>query len=84
MLKKLCSVKLTIPSQSIKIDKHKRTLRIPCLKLQLEYHFRNDFEKIHQIELDDIYAYVSLEVKEKEEKEVFSSIGIELNTTGGI
>jgi len=77
-LKKISSVKLTVPSQAIKFEEGK--IKIPCLKMQVD--FSKDVEKINQIELDDTYAYVSCTVKEEKQKECDRWIGIDLNTTG--
>jgi putative transposase len=77
-LKKISSVKLTLPSQSIKLDKNK--IRISCLKLEL--NFEKETSKIHQIELDEEYAYVSYLVKEENGTVPKSWIGVDLNATG--
>lgn len=77
-LKKISSVKLTVPSQSIKFESGK--VKIPCLKMEID--FNNDIEKINQIELDKEFAYVSCTVKEEEKIQAESWIGVDLNTTG--
>ena len=77
-LKRISSVKLTIPSQSIKFDGKK--IRISCLKMELD--FLKDAEKINQIELDKEFAYISCTVKEEEQIAIDSWLGIDLNTTG--
>lgn len=77
-LRKISSVKLTIPAQAIKLEDSK--IKIPCLKLQFD--FSKQVERINQIELDDTYAYVSCSIKEDKQYEVDSWIGIDLNTTG--
>ena len=46
-IKKVKSVKLIIPNQGIKVDKSKRTIYVPCLKLLFEYKFPNNFEKVN-------------------------------------
>ncbi len=50
-------VKLTIPNQGIRVDKERHEIYIPSLKLALPYSFRNDFEKVNQIEVDEQYAH---------------------------
>ena len=60
-LKRINSVKLTVPSQSIKLEENK--IKVSCLKLQLD--IPKQTTKIHQIELDNNYAYVSYGVKER-------------------
>ncbi|CAC11617.1 transposase related protein [Thermoplasma acidophilum] len=83
-IKKVKSVKLTVPNQGIKVDKEKREIYIPSLKLTLTYMFRNDFEKINQIEIDECYAYVSVNIPEKKMIEPKKWIGIDRNATGHI
>jgi len=77
-LKKISSVKLTVPSQSIKFEKGK--VKISCLKMEMD--FRKEIEKINQIELDQEFAYISCTVKEADKIDCDSWIGIDLNTTG--
>ena len=52
------------------------------MKLVLDYQFRNDFEKVNQIELNRVYAFVSVTVPEQELVEVAGYLGVDLNTTG--
>ena len=78
------SIKLTVPFQSINADKKKRRIEIPCLKFDVPYNFRNDYEKINQIELDNEYAYVSVNVKEDPQIVPQGWIGVDLNTTGHV
>jgi putative transposase len=75
-LKKISSVKLTLPSQAIKLENEK--IKITCLKMEMD--FDKNIEKINQIELDNTYAYISCTIKEKEESMSASWIGIDLNT----
>lgn len=77
-LKRIKSVKLTLPSQAIKFESEK--IRIPCLRLEMD--FSREVEKINQIELDDTFAYISCTVKEAEQIQCNSWVGIDLNTTG--
>ncbi len=81
-IKKVRRVKLTVPGQAIKVDRQEKIITIRCLKLMLEYYFRNDFEKINQIEIDEEYAYVSVLIAEAEEIQVSGYLGVDLNTTG--
>jgi len=83
-IKSIKHVNLTIPNQGIKADKEKREIYIPSLKLTLNYNFRNDFEKVNQIELDEQYAYISVTIPEKPMIEPKTWIGIDRNTTGHI
>jgi len=76
--KSVRSVKLTIPSQGVRVDENE--LVVPSLKLILP--FKKPFEKVNQIELDDIYAYVSVTVAEQPQYNKEKSIGVDLNTTG--
>ena len=79
--KKVRRVPLTIPNQSIKVDKERRELSISCLKLNLNYEFRNDFEKVNQIEINEDYACVSVSIPEPEQMVVQGAIGVDRNTT---
>jgi len=81
-IKKVKSVKLVIPRQDIRVDKQRRTISVPCLRLSLEYAFPNNFEKINQIEIDQEYAYIAVTVEEKETKQTDKYMDVDLNTTG--
>ena len=81
-IKRINKVVLTIPKQGIKVNKDKRQIRIPCLKLVLEYRFRNDFEKINQIEMDKKFAFISVTIPEPTIFKPDNYIGVDLNTTG--
>jgi len=45
-LRSVKNIKLIIPSQAISVLKKDKTLVIPCLKLLLNCHFSNNFDKI--------------------------------------
>ena len=83
-IKSVNRIKLTIPSQSIKSDKDERTIEIPCLKFKIPYSFRNDYDKINQIELDNQYAYISINIKEQPQIIPKVWLGLDRNTTGHI
>jgi putative transposase len=83
-LKRINKVVLTIPNQGIKLNKDERTIWIPSLKLSLNYQFRNDFEKINQIEVNDTYAFISTTIPEPVTREVNGHIGVDRNTTGHV
>jgi putative transposase len=82
--KRVNHVVLTIPGHGIKVNKEKREMYISSLKLTLSYSFRNDFEKVNQIEIDEEYAYISVSVPEKPAIEPKTWIGIDTNTTGHV
>jgi len=79
--KRVRSVKLTVPAQSIKADHETHTITVPCLKLSLTYQFPG-FTKVNQMELDESYAYISVTAAEKAETPSTGYIGVDLNTTG--
>lgn len=81
-LKRVSSVKLTVPSQSIKVNHDTKTIKIPCLKLTFQYHV--SFEKANQVEIDEQYIYLSVSVPETECIPVTNYIGVDRNTTGHI
>jgi putative transposase len=74
-------VLLSIPRQSVKVNKADSRLSIPCLHLELNYQFRNDFSKINQVEIDKDYAYVSVSIPEPQLIELDHFIGVDRNTT---
>ena len=76
-LKRISSVKLTIPFQAIKFKNEK--IKISCLKMKLD--FNKACKKINQIELDDTYAYISCTIEERKELKPKSWVGVDLNTT---
>jgi len=78
-IKKVNSVKLTIPNQSINLKDDR--IYIPCLKLWLDIYFDKGFEKINQIELGKDYAYVSVSYKEPKTYNPKQIIGVDRNTT---
>lgn len=81
-LKRVGSVKLTVPSQSIRTKGGE--LEVPCLKLCLPVAFRNDFDKVNQIELGEEYAYISVNIPDPPLKEVKNFIGLDRNATGHV
>jgi putative transposase len=83
-IKSVNRIKLTIPSQSIKFDNGERKIEIPCLKFNIQYSFRNDFDKINQIELDNEYAYVSVNIKSQPQIKTTTWLGVDRNTTGHV
>jgi putative transposase len=80
--KRVRSVPLIVPNQGIKVDKERSLILIPCLKLELPYQFRNDFEKINQIELNNEYAFISITISEPKATTPTKWLGVDLNTTG--
>ena len=80
-IKKVSSVNLIIPNQSINVDFNNCVINIPCIKLKLPYKFSN-FTKVNQIEINNNYAFVSVTVPEQKQITPISWIGVDLNTTG--
>ena len=83
-LKRLGKVNLVIPNQGITETKNEYKVWIPSLKLQLKYHFSNNFKRINQIEIDEEYAYVSVSIEEQKQIITNNYIGVDRNTTGHI
>ena len=81
-VKRVRSVKLTVPAQGIKCDRLKQAISIPCLKLKFSYQFPNTFEKINQIEIGYKYIYVAVTFKDLSLKDLDRFIGVDLNATG--
>ena len=78
--KQVRRVKLTVPNQGISFKDN--IIWVPSLKLSIP--FDKTIEKINQIELDNIYAYICCSVKDEPQYEECSYIGIDLNATGHI
>jgi putative transposase len=83
-LRRVGSVKLTVPNQSIVVADGKDELKIPCLKLNLPVAFRRDFKKVNQVELDEEFAFISVAIPEPLMKEISNWIGVDRNATGHI
>ena len=79
-IKSIKSVKLTVPGQGVR--RLGNELYISCLKLILP--FNKDVIKINQIELNNVYAYVSCSVEEQPQFETKTHLGVDRNTTGNI
>ncbi|MDI9395556.1 MAG: transposase [Euryarchaeota archaeon] len=77
-------MKLIIPSRAIIVNRNERTLSIPCLKLLLNYRFSNNFKKVSQIEIDNIYAYIAVVYPDGEPECFGNYIGVDRNTRGHI
>ena len=80
--KKVSRVKLVVPGQSIRTDIISATIRISCLKLSFQYQFRYNFTKVNQIEIDNNFFYVSVEVPEQNLISPNGFLGIDRNTNG--
>ena len=83
-LRSIKNVKLIIPSKAVSVDRNERTLFIPCLKLLLNYRFSNNFNKVSQIEIDNVYAYVAVVFPDEEPESFGYYIGVDRNTMGHI
>ena len=81
-IKKVHKVKLTINGYFVKVDKEKREISVPSLKLKLNYQFPNNFTKVNQVELDHRYIFVSVEIQDQPIQAVTHYLGVDRNTTG--
>lgn len=63
-LKRIYSVKLTVPGQSIEWLKNNQEIYISCLKLNLSFR-KSIATEIKQIEFDKEYAYISCSIPNK-------------------
>jgi len=72
------SVKLIIPNQSIKFSNG--IVRIPCL--DFSFQFDKPCQKINQVEIDNQWCYVVVTVEEEPQYTAEGWIGIDCNTTG--
>ena len=80
--KKVSKVKLIVPNQGIKLDTKSSTITITSLKISFNYQFRYQFSKINQIEIDNSYFYVSVEVSEQNQIVPDGWLGVDRNTNG--
>lgn len=81
-IKKISSVKLTIPGQSINFDRIAKIAKIPCVNLDLDCRYLPEFQNIRQMEIGNTYAHISVNIHEPETKQHAKFIGIDCNTTG--
>jgi putative transposase len=81
-IKKVSKIKLIVPNQIIKLKEN--TIYIPSLKVSFEYteHIKIPFLNINQIEIDNHYYYVAVEIQEEQPIISQGYIGIDRNTTG--
>lgn len=78
-IKRVRRLVLPVPGQAVKLLGD--TLRIPCLKFQLEFHPHREIIKVNQVEIGREFAYVACAVAEKPESGS-GWLGVDLNTTG--
>jgi putative transposase len=78
------NVVLIVPGQGIKYDSQARSIKVPCIKLELDAHHLPWFDKVNQIELDHESAFVTVTINEPPLMEVKQWIGIDRNTTGHV
>jgi len=83
-LKQVGNVVLTVPSQGVQVDKDKKQIKIPCLKLELGYLFPNNFSKINQVEINRDFVFVSVSIEEPSTRVVNGYLGVDRNTTGHV
>lgn len=76
------NIKLIVPNQGIQLNKD--TVRISSLNVEFSCspHIRTQFSKINQIEIDNQYYYVSVEILECSQINPKGWIGIDRNTNG--
>lgn len=83
-IKQVRNVKLTVPGQSVRINRTARIISIPSLGLDLQYYSFRDFRSVNQIEIGEEYAHVSVEVDEPLQYNSGKYLGVDLNTTGHV
>ena len=81
-IKSVSNVVLPIPSQGCRYDLINKVVNVPCINCALDASHFPPFQKIHQIEFNDTYAFVSLEVREQSPIVVVGWMGVDLNATG--
>lgn len=79
-VKSIKSVKLTVPGQGVR--RVGKELYVSSLKLTLPLD--KQVTKINQVELDNIYAYISCSVEEEPRFISQTHLGVDRNTTGNV
>ena len=80
--------KLIIPNQALQLEFEQGRIYIPCLNLYIPFKFEylrfyiELLDKINQIEIDNEFVYITMEICELPELEVLNYIGVDLNATG--
>lgn len=83
-IKNVHNVNLIVPGQGVKFFDETNSIWIPCLKLHLENTIPYPFSKINQAEIDNEFAYISVQVDDQPEMIPQQKIGVDRNTTGHI
>ena len=81
-IKKISRIKLIIPNQGLQVNTDNKTIYISSLKTSLEYsqHIKLPFIKVNQIEVDNKYYYVSVQIPEDKQIVYTGFIGVDRNT----
>jgi len=74
------NIKLVIPNYHVKVKEN--IVYIPCLKQSFNFKTKYQYSKINQIEIDNKYFYVAINVQEEPQIQPQGWIGIDRNTTG--
>lgn len=82
--KRINRVHLIVPGQQVQCNQETRTIRIPCLGVEVTYQFEQPFLSINQIEADSQYLYVSVRVANPPVQPTNHTLGVDLNATGHI
>jgi len=77
-------VVLTVPGQGVKYDAENRSIRMPCLKLELDAGHLPLFGKINQVEVNEEYAFMTMTIPEPTLIGAQNFLGVDRNTTGHI
>lgn len=77
-IKRVSSVKITVPNQAIKFAE--AYLFVACLKLKLPFNLV--VTRVNQIELDETYAYITYTIADVPVQSNADWIGVDLNATG--
>ena len=81
-IKKVSHIKLIIPNQGLKVNTNNKTISISALKTSFDYsqHIRQPFIKVNQIEIDNKYLYVAIQISEDKPITYTGFIGVDRNT----
>lgn len=81
-IKKVNSVSLGIPSQHLIVKG--RDIWVPCLKLKIPILFKQPFEKVNHLEIDDTFVSVLVTVKVPYEYQPITVLGVDLNASSHV
>lgn len=81
-IKRVSNVVLPVPGQGCRYDAGRAVIRVACLGCELDASRFPVFGCVRQIEFNEEFAFVAIEVAEASEMEVQGWMGVDLNVRG--